>query len=45
MWHNEIFKCVGDAQWGSGGGGLWISIERDDHRVFLGLKAPVQGFF
>ena len=31
-------------EWG-GGGGLWISIERDDHRVFLGLKAPVQGFF
>lgn len=27
------------------GGGLWISIDRDDHRVFLGLKAPVQGFF
>lgn len=44
VWHNEIFKCVGDAQWGSGGG-LWISIDRDDHRVFLGLKAPVQGFF
>lgn len=40
MWHNEIFKCVGDAQ----GGELWISIDRDDHRVFWGLKSPVQGF-
>ena len=43
MWHNEIFKCVGDAQ--GGGGELWISIDRDDHRVFWGLKSPVQGFF
>lgn len=30
---------------GGVGGGLWISIDRDDDRVFLGLKVPVQGFF
>ena len=47
MWHNEIFKCVGDA-WGGGGGGgggLWISIDGDDHRVLFGFKISGSGIF
>lgn len=43
MWHNEIFKCVGDA-WG-GGWRLWISIDGDDHRVFFGFKISGLGIF
>lgn len=27
------------------GGGLWISIDRDDHRVFFGFKSSGSGIF